>query len=78
MQEYVRIAAIDNQFEAQILTAVLEDKGLPYLLKSYYDSAYDGLFQGQKGWGAVFAPAENGPEIISILVEIRQSDIIDE
>lgn len=73
MEEYTKIAAVDNQFEAQILEAVLTDRGIPFLLKSYYDSAYDGLFQGQKGWGAVYAPAGNGPEITAILTELREN-----
>ena len=73
MEEYTKIAAVDNQFEAQILEEVLKERGIPFLLKSYYDSAYDGLFQGQKGWGAVYAPAGHGAEIAAILAELRQN-----
>jgi len=74
MEGYNKIAAVDNQFEAQVLEAVLKERDIPFLLKSYYDSAYDGLFQGQKGWGAVYAPAEHAAEIAAILTELRESD----
>jgi hypothetical protein len=73
MEEYTKIAAVDNQFEAQILEEVLKERGIPFLLKSYYDSAYDGLFQGQKGWGAVYAPGRHGGEIAAILAELREN-----
>lgn len=55
MKEYTKIAIIDSLFEAQMLDEILCNQEIPHLLKSYYDTAYDGLFQGQKGWGAVFA-----------------------
>lgn len=71
MDRYTKIAAVDSVFEAQLLGDILTDRGIPHLMKSYYDSAYDGIFQGQKGWGAVFAPVENGAEIIEILAELR-------
>ena len=58
MHGYTKIANVDNQFEAQIIDAILEERQIPHLLKSYYDSAYDGIYQGQKGWGALYAPAE--------------------
>jgi hypothetical protein len=71
---FTRIAVVDDQFEAQILDAILTERKIPYLIKSYYDSAYDGLFQGQKGWGAVFAPASYSTEISEILTELRKED----
>jgi hypothetical protein len=73
LQEYRRIANLDNQFEVQILEEVLKDRQIPYYVKSYHDAAYDGLFQGQKGWGAVFAPEEFQEEILAIIQEIRES-----
>jgi len=72
MNGCTKIAVIDNLFEAQILDAVLLERQIPHLLKSYYDSAYDGLFQSQKGWGAVFAPQENEAEILGILAGLRE------
>ncbi|QJW48383.1 hypothetical protein HA075_23430 [bacterium BFN5] len=71
MEKYTKIAAIDSVFEAQLLGDILTDRNIPHFMKSYYDSAYDGIFQGQKGWGAVFAPMESSSEIIEILHEIR-------
>ena len=54
MDQLIKIAELENEFEAQLLAGVLTERNIPHLLKSYFDSAYDGLFQRQKGWGCGF------------------------
>jgi len=39
-------------------------------MKSYHDTAYDGIFQVQKGWGHVEAPESFRDEIIAIQQEL--------
>ena len=41
-------------------------------MQSYHDSAYDGIFQAQKGWGAILAPARFSDEILTVLEEIKR------
>lgn len=53
---FVKIAVIDNIIEAQMIKSVLDEENIPYLLRSYHDTAYDGLFQFQKGYGEISAP----------------------
>lgn len=67
MQPFVKIATVGNLIEAQMLEALLKERGIPYRMRSFHDTAYDGLFQFQKGWGEVYAPAEHKQEIIDIL-----------
>ncbi len=74
MKKYVRIAILDNEFQAQLLEGLLEDKGVPHRIQSYYDLAYDGLFQSQKGWGHIEAPGECNDDILSILKTLQQED----
>ncbi len=71
MEGYVKVAVIDNQFEAQLLAAILAERDIPHIIKSYYDVAYDGLFQMQKGWGAVYAREADRQEIDGILAGLR-------
>jgi hypothetical protein len=63
MERYKKIVALNNEFEAKIVEALLKERGIPYRMRSYHDSAYDGLFQAQKGWGIVEAPEEYEDEI---------------
>lgn len=68
---FVKIALLDNAIEAQLIDSVLNDQSIPHMLRSYYDTAYDGLFQVQKGWGEVRAPAAFKETILEILESIR-------
>ena len=72
MEKYVKAATLDNDFEAQILKSILEERAIPHYFKSFYDSAYDGLFQRSGGWGAVFAPENFVGEIVALLEDIRR------
>ncbi|HNW60929.1 MAG TPA: hypothetical protein PKI62_14715 [bacterium] len=66
MADFVKILIIKNEIEAQVLAQALREKEIPHLVQSYHDSAYDGIFQMQKGWGALLGPAERRDEILEI------------
>jgi hypothetical protein len=69
--DFKKIVALDNQMEAKLLEATLKEHDIPHMIKSYHDSALDGLFQAQKGWGQVMAPLEYKEEIKAILEDLR-------
>jgi hypothetical protein len=71
LMAYVKIADIENLIEAQVLESVLNERQIPHRLRSFHDTAYDGLFQFQKGWGEVYGPAEWKDEILDILASSR-------
>jgi hypothetical protein len=56
MEEFTKVLVLNNETEARLLDAVLEERGVPHLMRSYHDRAYDGLWQAQRGWGHVEAP----------------------
>lgn len=67
----VKIAAIENAVEAGLVSAVLTERTIPHTIRSYHDSAYDGIFQLQRGWGAIYAPTRYRDEVLEILADIR-------
>ncbi|MGC8828428.1 MAG: hypothetical protein ACP5MG_05515 [Verrucomicrobiia bacterium] len=71
MDEYEIIATLDDEVQAERLDGVLSQRNIPYLIISYHDSAFDGLFSGYKGWGCVKAPASHREEILTILNDIK-------
>ncbi len=73
-REYVKIAVLENPFEAQLLGSILTEEGVPHAIRSYRDTAYDGLFQFQKGWGEVRGPQWQSERILATLEEVRQCD----
>lgn len=66
MSKQVKILLFQNEIEAMLLNEILTDKEIPHLIRSYHDSAYDGLWQSQSGWGHLEAPEEYKEEIITI------------
>ena len=70
-KEFVKIATLESLVEAQVVESILTDQHIPYRIRSFHDTAYDGLFQLQKGWGDLYAPASYEAEIIEILTGIR-------
>jgi hypothetical protein len=72
MEEFIKIAVLDHEIEAQLMDSVLTERRIPHMMRSYHDTAYDGLFQTQKGWGHVSAPAAYREEILEILRDMRR------
>jgi hypothetical protein len=74
MEKYIKIAVLENEIQAQLLDDVLTQRNIPHMMRSYHDSAYDGLFQHSKGWGHVEAPENYEDEIIEIIDNLSQSE----
>jgi len=72
---FIRIAGLENAIEAQLMESILIEQGIPHRIRSYYDTAYDGLFQVQKGWGEIQAPASFKETIREILVDVRAENL---
>lgn len=64
MSGQIKILMFKNQIEAMLLDEILTEKQIPHLIRSYHDSAYDGLWQLQSGWGHIEAPEEYADEIL--------------
>jgi deoxyribose-phosphate aldolase len=50
----VLLRDLDDRFQADLWTQALEEQGVPHLLRTFEDTAYDGLFISQKGYGRIF------------------------
>jgi hypothetical protein len=72
MEDFFRAAFLENEIEAQLLDSILTQRDIPHLIRSYYDTAYDGLFQTQLGWGYVSSPSAYQEEIREILSDLRK------
>ena len=71
-EDYTKIATLENDIEAGLLESILTERDIPYRMISYHDTAFDGLFQTQKGWGYVSAPEAFHEEIEEILSDLRK------
>jgi len=71
-EEYKKVATLENEIEARLLDSILNERNIPHLMISYYDTAYDGLYQTQKGWGYISAPEAYLDEIREIISCVRE------
>ena len=72
MEEYTKVATLENEIESQLLDSILNERNIPHLITSYYDTAYDGLYQTQKGWGYISAPKAYVKKIQDIISSLRE------
>lgn len=62
-----KILTLENEIEAYRIKDILDSEGIPHIIRSYHDAAYDGLFQGQYGWGALEADEKDEKRIIELI-----------
>jgi hypothetical protein len=72
MEDFIKVVTLENNHEADLMDAILNEKNIPHHIESYYDTAFDGLYQTQKGWGRVSAPQSYHKEIMEIISELRE------
>jgi hypothetical protein len=73
MEDYIKASTLDNEDEGRLIDSILTERGIPHQMRSYHDTAFDGLYQTQKGWGYVSAPAAYEEEIIEIISDLRKT-----
>lgn len=73
-----KILDLSNEIEALRIQDILEGSGIRYFIKSFHDSAYDGLFQAQYGWGVLQADEEDEARILELLKEAGDANDIEE
>jgi len=68
--EFVPVKAAGNAFEADRIREALEQEGIPVLVRTFQDTAYDGIFVAQKGWGYVEVPESEKTRAERIVEEV--------
>ena len=76
MDRVEKVTVLDNEVEAELVEGLLSDQDIPHVMRSYHDSAYDGIFQGAGAWGHVEAPLNFHERILHIIEEIRRQSRI--
>jgi hypothetical protein len=71
--DMVRIHTVENRFEADLLMQALREEYIPAMLRRFEETAYDGLFVAQMGWGAILVPGEYEAEARSLIETVLES-----
>jgi hypothetical protein len=70
MSNPVKILTFENQIESILLSEILTERKIPHIIRTYQDSAYNGLWQTKTVWGHIEAPEEYRKEIQDIFREM--------
>lgn len=66
---------LKNEVEAKLIESILKERNIPHIIHSLHDSAYDGLFQFQKGWGYLRVSEQDKEEVQAIYQDLpHESD----
>ena len=74
-QDMVRIHTVENRFEADLLIQSLRQEHIPAMLRRFEETAYDGLFVTQMGWGAILVPGDYEEEAARVISRVLASII---
>jgi len=72
MARWVKAGIVENRFEGDRVSQALKEAEIPFLIKSFLDTAYNGLYIPQKGWGAVQVPEEFSEKAEKVISEVRK------
>lgn len=64
---------LDNEFEADVFSDLLENENIPNVVISHRSLAYNGLFQITTGWGHVEIPEAFHEKASELLQNYRAS-----
>jgi hypothetical protein len=71
--DMVRVHTVENRFEADLLVQALRQENIPVLLRRFEETAYDGLFVTQMGWGAILVPGDYEEEAARVISRVLGS-----
>ena len=72
MEDLERIIDLDNEVIAHLIESILNEREIPHIIRTYHDSAYDGLFAFQQGWGFIEALPKFRDEILEIYEDLKK------
>lgn len=69
----VKVFTLKDRFEADLIKSELEREGIPVLIRDFRDTAYDGIYIPQKGWGEVRVPEKDEERATEIITSLEKA-----
>jgi hypothetical protein len=67
-----RVCILENRFEADVIGDALGKEDITFIIKEFRDTAYDGLFIPQLGWGEIMVSDKETKRAEDIIDSIRK------
>jgi predicted amidophosphoribosyltransferase len=69
----VKIFTLSNKFEADLITRELEKEGITVMIRNFRDTAYNGIYIPQKGWGEVRVPEKDRQRAMELIAALEDA-----
>lgn len=66
---FVPVKIAENYFEADSIRSALEREGISVMIRTFHDTAYNGVYIPQKGWGSIEVPLPDKERAEQIIKE---------
>lgn len=76
VRKLTRVCVLESRFEADLMRNALDKEDITFVIKEFRDTAYDGLYIPQRGWGAVLVFDAQALRAEKIIADIKE-DFID-
>ena len=76
--ETVLVHTFQNVIEGSRIRAALEEEGIEVMIRSFEDSAYNGIFTLQKGMGQIRVPEKDAAKAKKIIEDCCSRTNVDE
>jgi hypothetical protein len=68
---FVKILELKNEIEAHRLDALLDERGVPHVIRRHANQALEGFFSDRAGWGTVEAEPDDAGLVRDICADLR-------
>ena len=72
-ETFVPVRVAESALEADRIRAILEQEGFTVLVRTFQDTAYDGIYVAQKGWGYIEVPEDEQERAKRIVEELDRA-----
>ena len=72
-ETFVTVKVAESAIEADRIRTILEQEGFTVLVRTFQDTAYDGIYVAQKGWGYIEVPEDEKERAERIVNELDRS-----
>ncbi len=71
-ETFVSVKVAEHSFDADRVRDALEQEGIPVLVRTFEDTAYNGIYVSQKGWGHVEVPESQRARAERIVADLAK------
>ena len=75
---FVRVHVFEGVVDRAILTDVMDDAGIPWVIHDHSQDAYHALFAPQQGAGVLLVPENNADEARDLIRAFQAAPILEE